>query len=358
MSSTKKSNHLLKMIASRSVQKSFRIELYAVLFCCMLTGCYQSESGQHEELQEVAIGVTSTYQGEAATYIAKERGFFELNGLNVTLKENPSGKISMRDLIDGVVQIAHVAETPVIYSIMDTSYFKGSGHPPFQIFADKIYSHDIQKIIGRRDHGITEAEDIVGKKVAIYQGTQLDYFFDSFLLEHQILNSEIEIVNMSPEKQIEAIKNGEIDVSVTWEPYSSYIQKELGENAVHIDTDLTYSTLWLSVALNSYASSHPDILAAYLESIKMAQDYIRENPSDAQEILARKTNVPLDVIESLWTEIDFELSLSERMLTLLEDQARWMIRNDLADTTIQNMEELINFGPMEQVHPIGITVVR
>jgi len=194
--------------------------------------------------------------------------------------------------------------------------------------------------------------------VAIYQGTQLDYFFDSFLLEHQILNSEIEIVNMSPEKQIEAIKNGEIDVSVTWEPYSSYIQKELGENAFHIDTDLTYSTLWLSVALNSYASSHPDILAAYLESIKMAQDYIRENPTDAQEILASKTNVPLDVIESLWTEIDFELSLSERMLTLLEDQARWMIRNDLADTTIQNMEELINFGPMEQVHPIRITVVR
>lgn len=346
------------MAANMNFFSTHKTELLVFGLCIMLFSCNQPDSDQHRELQEVTIGITSTYQGEAATYVAKERGYFEQNGLDVTLKSNLSGKNSMRDLIDGVVQIAHAAETPVVYSIMDTSYLEGSNDASFQIFADKIYSHKIQKIIARKDHGIYEAEDIVGKRVALYQGTQLDYFFDSFLLEHQILNDEIETVDMSPREQVKAIKDGEIDVTVTWEPFSSYIQKELGENAVFLDTDLTYSTLWLSVALDSYAQSHPDVLAAYLESIKMAQEYIYENPVYAKKLLARKTNVPLDVVESLWTEIDFQLSLSERMLSLLEDQARWMIRNDLADTTIQNMEQLINFGPMEEVHPSGITVVR
>ncbi len=336
----------------------FYTGLLVISFCLFFSGCNHSNSGQDTNLREVKIGITSTYQGEAATYVAKERGFFEDNGLDVTLKANSSGKESLFDLFDGVVQIAHVAETPVIYSIMDTSYYPGAPTPSFQIFADKIYSHKIQRIIARKDQGIVEAEDIVDKKVAIYEGTQLDYFFDSFLLEHQILKSELEIVNMSPGQQLEAIKNGEIDVTVTWEPYASYIQQELGDNATFLDTDLTYSTLWLSTTLDSYAAENPEVLTAYLNAIKEAQEYIRNNPAYAQELLAEKTNVPLDVVKSLWTEMDYNLSLSERMLTLLEDQARWMIRNDVADTTIKSMEEFINFGPLEEVNPDGITVVR
>lgn len=345
-------------IAHKNIRFLFQAGLLTVGLCFLLLGCRESGSEENRNLKQVNIGITSTYQGEAATYVAKEKGYFEDNGLDVTLKPNSSGRASMHDLFEGVVQIAHVAETPVIYTIMDTSYYPGEEVPPFQIFADKIYSHKIQKIIARKDHGITEAEDIVGKRVAIFQGTQLDYFFDSFLLEHQILNDEIEIVHMNPWEQVEAIQNGEIDVTVIWEPYASYIQKELGENAVYLNTDLTYSTLWLSAVLNTYAESNPEVLTAYLKALLTAQDYIRKNPEYSQELVARKTNVPTDVVKSLWNEIDFELSLSERMLTLLEDQARWMIRNDLADTTIQNIEQYIRFSPMEEVHPRGITIVR
>lgn len=346
------------MNASQKIFSLFWPGCLVAGFSFLFVACGQPDSRQNQDLKPVKISIISTYQGETATYVAKERGYFERNGLDVTLKPNPSGKVSMQDLFDGVVQIAHVSETPLIYSIMDTTYPSKVAIPSFQIFADKIYSHKIQKIIGRKDRGITDAKDIVGKKVGIFQGTQLDYFFDSFLLEHQIFNDELVIENMSPQEQLQAIKNGEIDVSVTWEPYASYIQKELGDNAAFLDTELTYSTLLLSVALDSFAESNPDVLVAYLKSIKMAQEYIRENPEYAQELLARKVNVPQDVVQSLWTEIDFELSLSERMLTLLEDQARWMIRNDLADTTIQSMEQFINYSPMEEVHPNGITVVR
>lgn len=346
------------MIAFEKTCSFSRASFLVIWFCILIAGCNQSNSGQDTNLQELTIGITSSYQGEAATFVAKERGYFEANGLDVTLKANYSGKESLFDLFEGVVQIAHVSETPVVYSIMDTSFYPGTSIPSFQIFVDKIYSHKIQRIIARKDSGITEAEDIAGKRVALYHGTQLDYFFDSFLLEHQIFKSELEIVDMSPKQQLEAIQNGDIDVSVTWEPYASFIQKELGDNAVYLDTDLTYSTLWLSASLDSYAEENPEILVAYLESLKQAQEYILSNPTYTQELLAEKTQVPLDVVETLWAEMDYELSLSERMLTLLEEQTRWMIRNKIADTTIQSMEQFINFSPLEEVNPDGITVVR
>lgn len=335
----------------------FRHGFLIVCVCLLFTQCSPNTERQ-TDLKQVKIGITSTYQGEAATYVAQEKGFFKENGLDVTLKLNPSGRTSLHDLLNGVVQIAHVAETPVVYSLLDTGYFPEDSIPSFQIFADMVYSNKTQKIVGRKDHGIHEPLDIVGKKVAYLRGTQLDYYFDSFLLEHQISKDEFETVNMNPSEQLKALKNGEIDVAVMWEPYASFVKNELGESAVFLETNLTYSTLWLSTTLNSYAESNPDVLVSYLKSIKAAQEYIRDNPEYTQELLARRTEVPLHIIESLWTEFDFELSLSERMLTLLENQARWMIRNNFADTTMQEMQQFVNFNPMQEVHPRGITIVR
>lgn len=332
--------------------------LFTICFWTIFAGCTQNDTDDEQELTPLHIGITSSYQGEAATYVALERGFFRDNGLDVTLKSNPSGRVSLKDLFDETVQIAHVSETPVLYSLLDTSYYPQTTVPPFQIFADMVYSNKIQKIIARKDHGITDPLDIVGKKVALLKGTQLDYFFDSFLLEHQISKDEFEVINMNPSEQLDAIQNGEIDVAVLWEPYASFVQNKLGENATNLETDLTYSTLWLSTTLDSYAKSHPGVLKSYLRSIKAAQEYIKDHPEYTQELLSRRADVPLDVVKSLWTEIDFELSLSERMLTLLEDQGRWMIRNNFADKTISDMKQFVNFGPMQEVHPRGITVVR
>lgn len=336
----------------------FGLSIIALAYWFVLLGCNELNNRQNTELIPLKIGITSTYQGEAATYVAKDKGFFEKHGLQVTLKPNPSGRASLRDLFEGEVQIAHVAETPIVYTIVDSSYFSGLKIPPFQIFADMVYSNKIQKIVANRDSGINEPVDIVGKKVALAQGTQLDFFFDSFLLEHQISKEEVDMVNLNPTEQLEAMKNGEIDVAVSWEPYATHIQNDLGESANVLETELIYSTLWLSVTVDSFAESNPDVLVAYLKSIKDAQEYIRENPDYAQQLLSEQTGVPLEVVRSLWDEIDYELSLSERMLTLLEDQARWMIRNNVADTTIQNVQQFVNFNPMETVYPRGITVVK
>ncbi len=321
------------------------------------SGCSQSNTEWKGELRPVKIGITPSLT-ETATYVAKERGYFEKNGLEVTLTPSLSGSAALYDLLNGTVQIAHVTEAPVIYALMDSSYYPGIPTPPFRIFADMVYSNKTQKIVARKDHGITEPLDIVGKKVALLKGTHLDYFFDSFLLEHQIYEDEFEILNMNLSEQMDAIKNGEIDVAVMWEPYASYTYDELGDSAVFLDTELTYSTLWLSAALDSYAESNPEILVSYLEAIEDAQEYIREHPDYAQQLLSSRTDVPVHVIESLWNEIDYELSLSERMLTLLENQARWMIRSNVADTSVQNMQQLINFSPMQEVQPRGITVIK
>jgi NitT/TauT family transport system substrate-binding protein len=246
----------------------------------------------------------------------------------------------------------------VVYSLVDSSYYEGKQVPPFQIFADMIYADEIQHIVGRKDAGIESPKDIAGKRVGVYNGTQLDYFLDSFLLEHQVSQASLRLLDMTPAEQLKTITSGKIDVAVTWEPYASYIKQRLGDQAIFLDTKLTYSTLWLAVTLNRYGTKNSDVLTNYLKALHQADTYIEEHPRSAQQLLARRTGVPIAAVEATWNHLDFELSLSERMITLLDEQSRWMQRNNVADTSEIDFRSLINFEPMRAVYPKGITVIQ
>lgn len=332
------------------------IFIFLILVFGFSIGC-NNKTDKSDENETVRVGITNSYLGEAATFVAREQGFFEEHGLNVRFVQNSSGRISILELFDGTVDIAHVAETPVVYSLIDSSYYQGKV-PDFRIFADMIYADEIQQIIGLRSHGISKPQDLKGKTIATYSGTQLDYFFDSFLLEYEIPKSSINTIDIPPSEQQEAIEKGEVDAVIPWEPYATYIYQMLGDDAVFLNTKLTYSTLWLATTLNAYAENHPKVLVKYLKAIREAQIFISENPHKARQIIANQMGIPLDVVQASWGEIDYELSLSERMVTLLDDQTRWLKRKGEADTPGIDFRSLIYYEPMEEVYPQGITVIR
>lgn len=336
-----------------------RLIWYILLFTVqVLFGSCMRDSGRNDDdLKQISVGITSSFLGEAATFIAQDKGFFKEEGLEVTLKYNDSGSESIRDLFNHRVDIAHVAETPIIYALIDTSYSKGAT-PPFQVFANLIYADQVQKIIARKDFNITRPEDIIGKKVALAKGTQLEYYLDSFLLEHQISKDKLTLVNMNSRNQIEALVEGSVDVSVNWEPYATYTQEQLGAKGTALNTKLHYSSLWMATTLNAFAQSNPGILVSYLEALKKAQFYIDRYPEETKKLLSTEVEVPVTVVNSIWHKIDYGLSMSERMISLFEDQERWLIRQGKADTSNFNYMDIINLQPINTVYPEGITIIH
>ena len=343
------------MIKDLQVSPSFRAALIYISVIILCFGCNKTDD--HRELIPVKVGITS-YIGEAASFVAAENGLFEKHGLDVTLQVNQAGSESVRQLLGEEVEIAHVAETPILYSILDDTYFTGEKKGNLQIVSNMIFANRIQKVLARRDSGIESPQDIRGKKVALAGGTQLEYLLDSFLLEHRIEIEEIDTVHMSVSDQVDAIRRGEIDVAVIWEPHAANIEFQLGDNAVLLPTRLTYSTLWLTTVLDSYAEENPEVISAYLRALLEAQQLIRNNPGWAIDLLASHTSVQREVVERAILQVDYELNLTERMLNLLTEQQQWMVDNSMANQPEVNIFELINFRFMEEVHPNGITIIR
>lgn len=315
----------------------------------------------NDPLKEVDVGITP-FWGEAAFYIAKSNDFFEEQGLEVISHPNLAGKESLRELYESNLDIAHVAAIPMAYALSGSKKYPNADDMPVKIFTGMIYTTNSQNLIARTDHGINSPEDLENKKIGVHKGTTSEFFLDNFLIEHNIDANTIERVNIDVSAHFEALKNGDVDAIATWEPHASQILEGLQDKATRLNTMLDHSTLWLAVASDSYINQNSETITAYLKALKKAQDYIKKHPSEAQELVARKTNTSKQIIEKLWNSIEYELSMGERMLILLDDQQRWLREKSYIEgrssSSSVNIKEAIYFNALEEVYPEGLTIIR
>ena len=180
------------------------------------------------------------------------------------------------------------------------------------------------------------------------------------MLEHGLREENIERIDIDISEHFEALTNGHVDAVVSWEPYASKILRKLSENTVKLNSVLGHSTLWMATSSETYIRKHPDTIVKYLRALKKSQDYIQTHREQTQKLVAKNTNTSLEIIRNIWASIDYELSIGERMLYLLNQQQRWLVQEEHADdsTKLANISDAIYFEALEKVYPEGITVIR
>lgn len=327
-----------------------------VVLLLVVLGCGPRHGTDPQELEDLTVAITP-FIGEAAIYVALDRGLFTKHGLRVTLIENQEGPTSLGQLYRREVDIAHSSETPFLFALRDSLAVDPRRIPAMRIIADMIVARQVQKIVARRSAGVALPQDIRGKRVGLPLGTQAEYLLDALLLEQQVRSNEIQLVDMPPAELSAAIRGGEVDAIAIWEPFATQIVRELGDDAVVLPTRLTISTLWLAVVNEQDLRDRPAAYIAYLRALHEADEYIVKEPGHAMDLLAPRVDVPREVLELSWLELDHELSLSERMLTILEDHRRWLEEKGLGTRNI-DLSELVSTVPLDSCCPRAVTFIR
>jgi NitT/TauT family transport system substrate-binding protein len=321
-------------------------------------GCKQKEVEKPTELQKVRFA-TVPFIGEAASYVAYRNGYFEEEGLDVTLTYNDAGFQSLKNLFEGDADIITVAETPIVYTSFDKKKYTDFERGEFYIIGNIMHSDKINLVLARRDKGINSASDLKGKKVAVFRGTASDFFMDSFFILNGIKSSDVEIVNMDPPTMVSAIGKGEVDAIVCWQPHILNVQSKLGDNAIILPSENIYTASWLIIAMKDYAEKNPEILEKFLRAIIKAENFIAENREESISIHSEESGVDREIVAALWGDVIFDLSLDQALLTNLEDEARWAIKYELTDKTeVPNYLDYIYFDALEKVKPGAVTIAR
>jgi ABC-type nitrate/sulfonate/bicarbonate transport system substrate-binding protein len=286
----------------------------------------------------------------ALVYIAQDQQLFAANHLSVDIKDYPTGVATTEALLKAETDISWVAEFPLVKSA-----FAGE---KISIIA-VVGKFSEQYLFGRKDRGINTVSDLDDKKIGIPLNTIAEFYLGRFLELNGMSIRDLSLIDVQPPKALDAITGGEVDGAIAWEPYSSQIKAQLGESVVAFPVQSSQPGYGTVVARNDWISRHPDIVNRFLKSLAQAEDYILRNPNGARLILRRRLNHDEAFTETIWSENQFALSLDQSLVLAMEDEARWMISNNLtAEKQVPDFLGYIYEDALKAIKPEAVNIIR
>lgn len=308
---------------------------------------FQNPAGPPEKL--VIAGGNQPNSG--SVYVALAKGYFAHEGVDATLRSYPSGRDALNSVLEGKADMAIAAETPIM--------FAGLRGGKVVVVATIAASDKNAMIIARKDRGISSPGDLKGKKIAVPLGTNGHFFLDIFLTFHRIPRESVSIVNLKPEEVVDALVKGDVDAISTWNLYDYRARKELGDNAVTFYGEGIYSATFSIVTAQRLVEEKPEAVKRVLRALVRASNFMAQNPQESIRITAEQTKTDKVAIGDLWNEYNFAVTLDQSLLTTLEDQARWAIKNKLTEATqVPNYLNFIYLDGLKAVRPEGVTIIH
>jgi NitT/TauT family transport system substrate-binding protein len=163
--------------------------------------------------EPIKLGM-STWLGYAPLYLAKEKGFFQKQGVDVEVVviESPSDRRAAfaADKIQGM---ATTVDTHVMTAAAENPI------PVKQVLALDD-SHGGDGMVAKKE--IKTIKDLKGKTVAAQLGAGASYFWLNYVLSQNGMKlADLKAIDMKAGDAGSAFVAGKVDAAVTWEPWLS-----------------------------------------------------------------------------------------------------------------------------------------
>lgn len=249
---------------------------------------------QENELLDLKLSYV-TWVGIAPWFIAKEKGFFEDNGLNVDLT-----------LIEDETTYTTLYSTNQIQAggcVLDSFVFNnanGAG-TVCPIALDGSVGGD--GIIAAE--GINSVKDLKGKTVALDKSSTPYYFFNLVLKDNGLTEDDVTIMDMTSGDAGSAFLGGSVDAAVVWEPWLTNASQREGGHVLVSTVDYPTSIVDGLVVSGQFYKEHPDGVEALKKSWYDAVNYYKENVDEGNKIMAEGLEVELADFESMVSKVKY-----------------------------------------------------
>jgi NitT/TauT family transport system substrate-binding protein len=274
--------------------------------------------------------------------IAKEKGFFEKQGLDVTVSNFTSGRQALEAVLGGGADFATTAEAPVTAATF--------AKQKIAFLARMEYSDLKTLTVATAD--INKPADLRGKRIGFTAGTGSEVYTYTLLKKAGLTKNDVTLVNLRPQDFAAAASSGSIDAYNTWEPHIANGRKALGANAKLIDTEGVYSETFNIVTTEDYLAKNGKVAVAFLKALLEAEQWLKANREEAISTVASAVGLKRDDLAEIWNDYVFELVLDQRTLSALNNHAQWRIDSGNAAggaTTVPDFSKIIFVAPLKQV---------
>ncbi|WP_300269882.1 ABC transporter substrate-binding protein [uncultured Flavonifractor sp.] len=215
------------------------------------------------ETVNINVGYMPNYGGLWSLMTAKEKGFFEEEGLNVTLTQFEDGPTIIAAMENGSVNFGYIGQGAHKLCVQGNATIIALSH---------ISNGDA--LIG--GPGITTVEDLKGKVVAYSSGTSSEDILRNALTAHNMTMDDIQAMDMDAPSIVTAMMSGGVDACATWSPNSLTILEGM-EGTTKLADNMTFSDTTVSlaswIATPKYLEENRNVTVRFVRALMKAMDY-------------------------------------------------------------------------------------
>ena len=296
------------------------------------------------EAKEVRIALQPT-PNYGPAFVVKAKGWLEESlkplGVTVSWSSFPSGPPMNEALAAGNQDIGFMGDTPAIIA-------RSAGQDT-RIVGLSATGPKALAVIVPQHSPITSPGELKGKKVAVVKGSYAHHLLVLVLKSAGLTVSDIELINLPHADIPVALDNGEIDAGCVWEPLVTRLT-DGGPDRVLADGTGRKLGILVIVARNGFAEKNPDVIAAFLQTLKRGQQFIREHPEEAAGLISKEVNLPPVQLVKVLANLDFDPSIKPQTIEELTNVEAFLRTSGI----IKNPVEIGSFVDTRYLKQAGI----
>ncbi len=240
-----------------------------------------------------------------AFWVAIEKGLFKDNGADVKVSGVfKAGPEIMTAFAAGELDMAYVGEAPSTTAVANKA--------ARVVVVAQVNTEGSALVVAKQNSGISKLTDLQGKTVAVPgHSTVQDFLLRRALQESGLAPKQVKIIVLKPPEMIGALRIGQIDAFIAWEPYPSKAgTMTVGRNLA------TSKEIWpahpccVLVSDQVFSDAHPEMVEAVVRSHVQATDYIHRNPDEAVKIGIKYTGMDEATVRQAMQNVNYTYELS------------------------------------------------
>lgn len=322
----------------------------AVLSLSLLAGCAQdseektaapestpAEETEQKELVKVTLNEVAHSIFYAPMYVAVEEGYFQEEGIDLTLVCGFGADKTMTAVISGEADIGFMGSEASIYTYAE-------GATDYVVNFAQLTQRAGNFLVAREEMPDFTWEDLKGHLVlGGRKGGMPEMVFEYILKENGIdPATDLEInQNIDFGSTAAAFSEGQGDFTVEFEPGATTLESEgKGYVAASLGEDSGYVPYTAFSAKQSYIDENPDVIQGFTNALQKGMDYVQEHTPE--EIAA--------VIEPQFPEIDLETITT--IVTRYYDQDTWKSNLIFEESSFDLLQDILeSAGELEERVP-------
>jgi ABC-type nitrate/sulfonate/bicarbonate transport system substrate-binding protein len=332
---------------SSSFPNSLALQVIRIILLTGILGALSTSPHAAEQTTAGQVVTIAVVPGEISglIYLAREKGFFQEQGIEVRLEEHEVDYKAVQALLDGKVQFATASEFVVVRKILMNREL---------IILSTICRANVYRIVSHGSGRIDAPGNLRGKRIGIRFASIAEFYLSRFLLFNGIASDKVQVVELPPRETAYSLISGDIDAALLMLDDITRLKETIPEQELlAIPAQQGIDLYWLLACTPEQADNPAS--AAILRALVAAERFLEQQRQEALALLLKTLN-----LQKLSSDAHtFRVALEQPLVLTMEDEARWLLKKQLdPDGSVPNFLQSIHFETLRTIKPEAVNIIH